>query len=320
MRDILRERLLELNRVPLRVQLGSFTAEIITWGYLGSTWWRNYMHEHTHFEICHAFAGRGLFRMLGVDYAVLAGQVFIAKPGEEHEIIADEKDPLGIHFWSFTLVKKPGAVANASDEATDRLLHRFIDSTVWVSDDAAAIGMTLELLTEEIVRMQPGYLAAIEGLTRKLILDTARAGVGKDMPGESVPERAVVGVHAIVAQAKRYMHDNIGRDLSVRDIAAQVNFSERHLSRVFRQQVKKAPLEYLVEARVELAGQLLLDQSLAIKDIARRVGYADVRYFTTVFRRMTGLPPATYRAQQGTKMRDPAAKRGEPKRGKGKPR
>nr|MBA3710592.1 AraC family ligand binding domain-containing protein [Planctomycetota bacterium] len=95
-----RERFIELARTPVRVTLGSFTAEVLGWGFIGTKPWRNWLHSHTYYEICYAYAGRGRFRMLGVDHAVERGQVFVAKPGEEHEIISSRRDPLGIYFWS----------------------------------------------------------------------------------------------------------------------------------------------------------------------------------------------------------------------------
>jgi YesN/AraC family two-component response regulator len=66
-------------------------------------------------------------------------------------------------------------------------------------------------------------------------------------------------------------------------------------------------LDVLTAIRINAASQLLLDRNLAIKDIATRVGYPDVRYFTTVFRLTTGATPAVYRTKitPGTKWVDP---------------
>nr|MBA2481001.1 helix-turn-helix transcriptional regulator [Planctomycetota bacterium] len=280
-----RERFVDLARVPVRFALGSFAAEILGWGFIGSKPWRNWLHAHTYYEICYAFRGRGVFRMLGTEQPVSAGQVFIAKPGEEHEIISSRRDPLGIYFWSFTLVP---IGQKASDSMVDRLLRGLIDSHLWVSARAPGMLRTLELMTEEAVRAEAGCAQAVEGLARKLLLDTARAAIGDPLPAESAGIARTTESEAVVARARRFILDNLARGLSVRDIAAEVGLSERHFSRVFRQATGDSPLEYLVQSRVDSAAQLLLDPSLAIKDIAKRVGFPDVRYFTTVFRRATG--------------------------------
>jgi AraC family L-rhamnose operon transcriptional activator RhaR len=290
----------ELNRAaPVRFTLGSYTAEIQSFGFIPPKPWRNWLHAHTFFEICYAFAGRGRFRMLGVDYPLERGQVFIAKPNEEHEIIADRRDPLGIWFWSFTLV--PGG--GPGEAAVDRLLRDFIDSQAWVSARAPGMQHTCELLIEEALRREPGHVAAIGGLCAKLVLDTARAAVGP-LPGEAAPARAEPPERVLVERARRYILDNLGRPLALHDIAAQTGLSERHLTRLFRRATGASPMAYLAAQRIEAAGQLLL-RGVAIKDIAARLGYGDVRYFTTVFRRATGLPPARYRANNGTKFLDP---------------
>jgi AraC-like DNA-binding protein len=296
-----RDRFTELGRIPVRFELGSFAVEMIGWGFIGPSPWRNWLHAHTFYEICYAYAGRGRFRMLGVDRAVERGQVFIAKPREEHEIVSSRGSPLGIYFWSFTLVPTG---RRTTDLAVDRVLQGLIDSRSWVSDRVPGMLRTLELLTEEATRGEAGNAQAITGLTRKLILDTARASVAP-IPADARDADGSPDGGALIEQARRYIADNLARGLSVRDIAAQVGLSERHFSRVFRQRTGSSPLAYLVESRVEAAAQLLLDRGLAIKDIAARVGFPDVRYFTTVFRRATGLPPAAYRQSGGTRFSDP---------------
>ncbi|MCW8129837.1 MAG: helix-turn-helix transcriptional regulator [Planctomycetota bacterium] len=310
-----RARHTELNRLPIHFRLGSFNVEFLSWGFIDRTkWWRNYLHAHTYYEICYAFAGRGLFRMLGTDYPLKRGDVFIAKPREEHEIIADEDDPLGIYFWSYTLVRDAGPKPperllspreTARDEALDRLLHAFVDSKHWVSARVPGMERTLELLSEEISRREPGFAGVVEALASKLILDTARASLPEALPGEAVAPRAQDPDAALVEQATRYMRDNLMRNLSIQDIAAQVNLSDRHFTRVFTKHAKKTPIDALTEMRMASAAQLLLDRSLPIKEIAERVGFPDVRYFTTVFRKHAGLPPAQFRERGGTRFADP---------------
>lgn len=297
-----RGRVTELRRLPLKLRIGSFVAEFLGWGFIDHGWWRNYLHLHTYYEICYVFRGQGAFRMLGTKHPVKKGDVFIAKPGEEHEIISGRKDPMGIYFWSYTLLPDSGSHTDA-DEAIDRLLHAFVESRSWVSARAPGMERTLELLTEEIVRREPGYLGVVEGLTRKLILDTARAALEKPMPGEEAPSTTKDPQDAIIEQAMRYIRDNYSRDLSVANIAAQVNLSERHFSRLFRRKVGRSPLQSLTESRMDAAAQLLLDAGTPIKEVAQRAGYPDVRYFTTVFRRYHGITPARFRASGGTQFK-----------------
>ncbi len=293
-----REQFTRLHAVPVRMRLGSYEATILGWGFMAPKPWRNQLHAHTFFEICYAFQGRGTFIMAGQELAVLAGEVFIAKPGEVHQIISDRQQPLGIYFWSYTLV--PASVDPAA-EAVDALLRDFIVSTTCISRRVPGMERTLLLLTEEAVRREPGHAAVTQGLTGKLILDTARAAVGGPRSGEAPPPSHQPAQEQLVASTRRYLEERLSESCSLAGLAAQAGVSERHLSRLFRRRCGQSPMAFLARRRVETAGQLLLG-GMAIREVAKRVGYQDVRYFTTVFRRATGLPPARYRDQSGTRM------------------
>jgi AraC-like DNA-binding protein len=292
-----RSRFTDLNQVSFSLHLGNFTGELLNWGFIEPQWWRNFLHKHSFFEICYAFEGQGIFRITRRDYEVQAGQVFVARPGETHEIISSEEDPLGIYFWSYTLIPPRECQQEAG---VDVLLNAFLTSQKPLSTSSPAMPRILELLTEEIVQKEPGYVQAIEGLVVKLLLDTARAVVEvlpqfilDDLSAKS-PEETVI--HMVV----RYLRDNYNHAISIRDLAAQVHLSERHICRLFRKMMGMSILEYLTKLRVEIAAQLLLERRLAIKEVAQTVGYPDVRYFTTLFRQYTGLTPAVFRQKGGT--------------------
>lgn len=235
-------------------------------------------------------------------YDVRAGHLFTARPGEVHEIISSNEDPLGIYFWAYTLVPAQDCQATAG---IDALLHAFITSCQPMCSPTPALSHTLELLTEEIVHKEPGYVQAIEGLVVKLLLDTARASLEMPVqcaynapPGKSSEEK-------ITQIVVRYLHDNYSHAISLRDIAAQVHLSERHTSRLFHKIMGVSILEYLTKLRVETAAQLLMDRRVPIKEVAQATGYPDVRYFITLFRRHMGLTPAVFRQRGGTSFLTP---------------
>lgn len=293
--DIPRSRFTDLRSLTLAVKLGSFSARLRGWGFFEPVWWRNYLHVHSYFEICYAWQGRGLFRINGVDYPVNAGEVFVAKPDEPHEIISSEDDPLGIYFWSYTLVPPPSPTEQGD---IDALLYAFMDSRRWVQV-SPPMQRTLELLTEEIVRREPGYAQAIEALVSKLLLDTARAvtdvsPITSDQPEHDANE-------ALVRDMVRYLHDNYTRAIRVRDVAAQVHLSERHTNRLFRQVMGVSIKEYLTNFRLEIAAQLLLNRQSSVTEVAFATGYHDVRYFITLFRQHTGFTPAAFQRREGTR-------------------
>ncbi len=293
-----RSRFTDLELLSLSLHLGGFTGQILGWGFIEPRWWRNYLHVHSFFEVCYAFQGRGIFQISNVEHRVQAGDLFVARPGEPHEIISDDDEPLGIYFWSYTLVPVPDRPHDTT--GMNALLSAFLSSGEYVSAKTLAMQRTLDLLTEEIVQKEPGYAHVIEGLAAKLILDTARSVAEVYVPPEplAVPTRSQTDV--VVQRVISYLRDNVSRSISLRDIAAQVHLSERHTNRLFHGVVGVSIMEYLACIRMDTAAQLLLNRELAIKEVARMAGYPDVRYFTTLFHRRMGVTPAAFRRRGGT--------------------
>lgn len=96
----------------------------------------------------------------------------------------------------------------------------------------------------------------------------------------------------VVAFIREHFAENIG----ITDIASSLAMSESHLSRVFKESVGYTLGEYLVNYRVSVACELLREGKLRVSEVASRVGYADQRYFSVVFRRIVGMAPNEYRA------------------------
>jgi two-component system response regulator YesN len=102
----------------------------------------------------------------------------------------------------------------------------------------------------------------------------------------------------LIRQAKEYIERHYANpDLSLNDIAAQANLSPSHFSAVFSQETCQTFKEYLTEVRITKAKELLRMTTLRSSDIAYQVGYNDPHYFSSVFKKNTGLSPIEFRSQ-----------------------
>ncbi len=104
---------------------------------------------------------------------------------------------------------------------------------------------------------------------------------------------------ARLARVVEYLHAHVGADLSLEQLAAVAAMSPFHFARSFRRAYGMPPHRFLVSLRIERAKILLATTSLAVAEIAARVGYADPARFRTVFRRHTGVTPSAFRAEAG---------------------
>ncbi len=105
--------------------------------------------------------------------------------------------------------------------------------------------------------------------------------------------------HSLMLQQ---VHDYIDQhymdaNLSLNEVAGQVNLSPSHFSTVFSQETGQTFKEYLTEVRIRRAKELLRSTTLRSFEISYQIGYSDPHYFSYVFRKHTGLSPKEYRQQ-----------------------
>jgi two-component system response regulator YesN len=105
----------------------------------------------------------------------------------------------------------------------------------------------------------------------------------------------------IIQRAKAYIDDHFGDpDLQMNHVAREFSLSPSHFSTVFSQEIGKPFRDYLNSLRITRAKELLRTTNITCADVARRSGYSDSHYFSTVFKRKTGFTPQEFRKQSQT--------------------
>ena len=98
-------------------------------------------------------------------------------------------------------------------------------------------------------------------------------------------------INAAVAYIQKNYYD---RAIDVGTIAEHVGMNPRYFSMIFKEKTGKSVMKYLIEYRINIAKQLLLDKDLNAYQVAEMVGYDSYPYFSTLFSRATGENPSTY--------------------------
>ncbi|NBD24145.1 response regulator transcription factor [Paenibacillus glycinis] len=92
-----------------------------------------------------------------------------------------------------------------------------------------------------------------------------------------------------------YINGHFHKELSMHDLASGLHMSESHFSRIFKKKIGKNFLEYITDLRMEKARDMLLHSDLRVYEVSLAVGYQDARYFSQLFRKVTGETPSDYR-------------------------
>lgn len=99
----------------------------------------------------------------------------------------------------------------------------------------------------------------------------------------------------VISKALNYIQANYSRNISLQTISDHVHLSKNYFVNLFKREVGESFVEHLTRVRVENAKRLLKDQRLKAIDVGNMVGFEDQRYFSKVFKKMTGFTPTEYK-------------------------
>ncbi|HEY4538017.1 MAG TPA: response regulator [Erysipelothrix sp.] len=105
------------------------------------------------------------------------------------------------------------------------------------------------------------------------------------------------GLSVPIANAVEYIYKNYQQSISLEEVAKAVDLNPEYLSRCFKKEVGKTYSSFLSNIRLEKAKVLLLETNEQVQYIAESVGYFNVSYFSTLFKKEYGLNPFEYRKQ-----------------------
>ncbi len=98
-----------------------------------------------------------------------------------------------------------------------------------------------------------------------------------------------------IMEALSYIADHYGDEgICVRVIAESIGLSEGHLSHLFKKETEYTVMSYITRYRMQAAMKLLSNCRYKVYEVAEMVGYRDITYFSTTFKKIVGVSPSEY--------------------------
>lgn len=147
--------------------------------------------------------------------------------------------------------------------------------------------------------LKPVTRRDVSEVLAKLIakLEAGRQHQEVDRVLQSILKGAGSEIEAPVTEAIQAIIDRELRNssFSLVSLAGQMGFSAGHFSGLFKRLYGQPFQDYVLSRRLEQAKLLLLTTELKNYEIAEAVGFEDVNYFSTRFRKRFGLSPRQYK-------------------------
>jgi len=94
-----------------------------------------------------------------------------------------------------------------------------------------------------------------------------------------------------------YIDDHITEQMTLPELAEVIGVTPQHLCRTFKEALSMRPFEYITRRRIQISKRYLSDRSIKIATVGQMVGIRDVSYYCYNFKRLEGITPNEFRAQ-----------------------
>ena len=101
-----------------------------------------------------------------------------------------------------------------------------------------------------------------------------------------------------IQKCAEYISQYCTEDLSIKQVADQINLSVPYFSRIFKQETGRSFVEYVTFVRMQRAVWLLRHTDHTVEAIAEELGYNTPNYFSGTFKKYVGLSPRDYRSTE----------------------
>jgi len=191
-----------------------------------------------------------------------------------------------------------------------QLLTRVAAETLDVNPDRATLPPVYDLshpqlrgailaLHEELWAGGPGGRLLAQSLGNVLAVHLLRH-FSSSGPGD--PSRGGVLAKHKLRAVLEYIHEHLGAELCLNQLAALAHMSPYHFARLFKNSTGLPPYQYVIACRVERAKKLLLDRDpLPLAEVAVETGFSCQSHFTHHFKRFVGVTPRRFRASAKTR-------------------
>lgn len=251
------------------------------------------LHWHNEIEICYIMQGTGKYLINGIDYDFIAGDIFVISNDDIH-LCYDDNDMIMqvVMFDSFFI---GSGSANPFDFEYMRIFmdnlyshKKKIECTYKYAEVLADI---LTEIQAEYESMQKGYEMMIKSLLLRFFTLIFRNIPENSDSGKGISRNAVDKIRNILLYIDMNYYENI--DLKL--LEEKFEISRPYLCNTFKSLTGISPVNYIIRRRITEAKQKLVSTEKSIIEISEECGFNSLSNFNSLFKRMTGLTPSSYR-------------------------
>lgn len=106
---------------------------------------------------------------------------------------------------------------------------------------------------------------------------------------------AISGAENVIMRVHAYVEKNYYKDLKLEGIAKMFNYNSAYLGKLFKKETGENFNNFLDHIRIEHAKKMLTETDLKVYQVSERIGYSNIDYFHSKFKRYVGVSPKEFK-------------------------
>ncbi|MDF2725839.1 MAG: AraC family transcriptional regulator [Paenibacillus sp.] len=227
----------------------------------------SYIHQHHHsmYELVYYVSSSGHTTIRGTRYPYSSGQFAVIAPGVKH----DEFRSADTEVIYFGFLHSDARIPLA---------------TGVFRDDHGRIGEIMKEMIEETKHKRNHFALKLDMLLQFTLIEADRL----------IEQETSAGSEEKLRQTVQYMGQYYTEPVTLMELAKMSGYSYDHFRHLFKAHTGMTPMNYITHLRIEKAKDMLLERTHNITQISLECGYSSLSYFSSMFKKKTGLNPREY--------------------------
>jgi AraC-like DNA-binding protein len=250
------------------------------------------LHHHDFYEVYLFLSGKAAYVIEGRSYILSPGDIILVNTDELHQLQILNKS---IAYERIVLWIKPQFLKELGSKATDLscCFKKTEASRTNLIRSAAVTGKIHRCLSNLLI--ETDYIGFGSDIFYKSLIQQIMIEINRSMLDASSTETDIKDVVTddLIHSVMVFISENISSPLTLDDIASQFHVSKYHLLRMFKRYVGTTVYRYILQKRLILAKQLIL-QNMPIKEVYMESGFGDYSNFFRAFKMEYGITPKEF--------------------------
>ncbi|SHH45391.1 AraC family transcriptional regulator [Clostridium grantii] len=251
-------------------------------------------HWHSEMEIVHVNEGSIIITLNQEEYLLKKGDILIIGSNKIHsyqELYCENR--IDMILFNYSILEE----LNKDYDSFKNLLPILQNNHLIKSEENPHIHKRLEsqirTLVEEFNNKEIGYKYIIMARLYEFVTILLRT-----LPKENYTVEEIKKIQKkteLLTKVNDYIHRNFMNEITLNQIANEVNYSTFYFTRVFKEYTGVGFKKYLIYYRLNKAREFLLEEDKTIVNVAYESGFNSIKTFNRVFKDYIGCNPTEYK-------------------------